>query len=170
MKRVTVGLVFLFAQLTFISASNASDFDWLQNLDVIAEADASGFRIQLATHFELTDTQVSAVISNVRQPSDAYMVLRLGELSQRPVNEVINVYRTHRKKGWGALAKRLGIKPGSSEFHALKRGHDMGTGAGHDAGHSSQGHPGKGNRGMGKGAGKSMGRSMENRGMGKGRH
>ena len=28
-------------------------------------------------------------------------------------------------KGWGNLAKTLGIKPGSREFHALKRGHDL---------------------------------------------
>ena len=26
------------------------------------------------------------------------------------------------KKGWGVIAKNLGIKPGSEEFHALKTG------------------------------------------------
>jgi len=34
-------------------------------------------------------------------------------------------YRADKGKGWGVLAKSLGIKPGSKEFHALKRGHDI---------------------------------------------
>jgi len=36
-----------------------------------------------------------------------------------------NEYRSGKAKGWGALAKSLGIKPGSKEFHALKNGHDL---------------------------------------------
>jgi hypothetical protein len=31
------------------------------------------------------------------------------------------LYENH----WGVLAKSLGIKPGSKEFHALKRGQDL---------------------------------------------
>jgi len=34
-------------------------------------------------------------------------------------------YKSDKGQGWGALAKSLGIKPGSREFHALKRGHDL---------------------------------------------
>jgi len=49
------------------------------------------------------------------------MVLRLAETSGRPANFVITQYRSDKGKGWGALAKSLGIKPGSSEFHALKK-------------------------------------------------
>jgi hypothetical protein len=53
------------------------------------------------------------------------MVLRLGEMSSRPTEYVINEYRSGKGKGWGALAKSLGIKPGSKEFHALKGGDDL---------------------------------------------
>ena len=38
---------------------------------------------------------------------------------------VIERYRSGKGKGWGALAQSLGIKPGSKEFHDLKRGSDM---------------------------------------------
>jgi hypothetical protein len=38
---------------------------------------------------------------------------------------VIEQYRSSKGKGWGVLAKSLGIKPGSKEFHALKNGHDL---------------------------------------------
>jgi hypothetical protein len=53
------------------------------------------------------------------------MVLKLGEMSNVPTENVMEEYKSGKGKGWGALAKRLGIKPGSSEFHALKRGHDL---------------------------------------------
>jgi hypothetical protein len=53
------------------------------------------------------------------------MILRLGEMSNRPSEYVIEKYKSGKGKGWGALAKSLGIKPGSIEFHALKRGQDF---------------------------------------------
>jgi hypothetical protein len=52
-------------------------------------------------------------------------MLRLGEMSGRPTGYVVEKYRNNKGKGWGALAKSLGIKPGSEEFHALKRGQDL---------------------------------------------
>ena len=112
-------------QLTVSSVAVAGDFDWLRGLSIKAEADPSGFKATLAVRFDLGDVQVKAVLSNVKEPADAYMVLRLGELSRQPTDYVIAKYRSHRGKGWGALAKSLGIKPGSREFHALKRGHDL---------------------------------------------
>jgi hypothetical protein len=53
------------------------------------------------------------------------MVFRLGEISSRPVDYVLNKYKAKKSKGWGALAKSLGIKPGSKEFHSLKQGGDI---------------------------------------------
>jgi hypothetical protein len=53
------------------------------------------------------------------------MVLRLGEMSNKPPEYVIKEYKERKGKGWGVLAKSLGIKPGSKEFHALKRGQDL---------------------------------------------
>ncbi len=107
------------------SAALAGDFDWLQNLNIRAEADPSGFRAQLATRFRIGNAEINTVISNVEKPADAYMVLRLGEMSHQPTDYVIKQYRTGKGQGWGVLAKNLGIKPGSKEFHALKRGHDL---------------------------------------------
>ena len=125
MKRLGVLMVLLLLQVSFASTVSANDFDWLNNLNIKAEADSSGYRIRLSTRFRIGDAEVKAVMNNVDSPSDAYMIFRLGELSHRPVDEVINVYRASRKKGWGVMAKRLGIKPGSREFYALKRGHDL---------------------------------------------
>ncbi|MBZ0158490.1 MAG: hypothetical protein K8I29_20015 [Alphaproteobacteria bacterium] len=56
----------------------------------------------------------------VDRPADAYLCLRLAELADRPVELVIREYKANKGRGWGVIAKRLGIKPGSREFHALK--------------------------------------------------
>ncbi|OPX95832.1 MAG: hypothetical protein A4E58_01968 [Syntrophorhabdus sp. PtaB.Bin006] len=103
----------------------AADFDWTRDFNIRAEADPSGFRARLATRFSIGDAQVDFVIGNVDRPADAYMVLRLGEMSAKPTDYVIEQYKTGKGKGWGVIAKSLGIKPGSKEFHALKRGSDL---------------------------------------------
>lgn len=125
MKALKMMLTGLMVLLFVSSAALAGDFDWLKDLNVKAEVDPSGFRAQLAARFKIGNTEINTVISNVERPADAYMVLRLGEMSHQPTNYVITQYRSGKGKGWGVLAKSLGVKPGSREFHALKRGHDL---------------------------------------------
>ena len=155
MKRIVFLATFLLLQAAFISTSNAGDFGWMDSLNITAKADSSGFRVRLATRFHIGNAEVKAVIGDVSRPSDAYMIFRLSELSHRPVAEVMTVYRANRKKGWGVMARGLGIKPGSREFHALKRGHDMSNNNGSERGQSSgKGKGGAKNKGNKKGKGK----------------
>jgi len=133
--------------LSVATAAVARDFDWFDDLSVQAKADPSGFRARLGARFKIGDVKVKAVLSNVEKPADAYMVLRLGEMSRRPTEYVITEYRSNKGKGWGALARSLGIKPGSREFHALKRGHDLYDGSAKDEG-----------KGQSRGKGKSKGK------------
>ena len=124
-------LKLLFLTLAIISfftplqTATAADFDWLKNMNLSAEADRSGFIARLYTRFNIGDAQVRVVLSNVERLSDAYMVLRLGEMSSRSPSRVLDKYAFAKNKGWGVLAKNLGIKPGSKEFKALKRGSDL---------------------------------------------
>jgi hypothetical protein len=116
---VLVCMVLLFGS----SAAVAGDFDWIKGFNIQAEQDPSGFRVRLAARFQIGNAQIDAVLSNVENPADAYIALRLGEMSRQPVDHVIAQYKAG--KGWGAVAKSLGIKPGSKEFHALKQGQDL---------------------------------------------
>jgi len=118
-----VSVVFLLVSSAAVVA--AGDFDWMKDFNIRAEADPSGFRVRLATRFNIGDAQIAAVLGNVEKPADAYMVFRLGEMSAKPTDYVMGKYKSRKGKGWGALAKSLGIKPGSKEFHALKRGDDF---------------------------------------------
>jgi hypothetical protein len=140
-----VSVVFLL--ISSGAAVAAGDFEWIKDFNIRAEADPSGFRARIATRFNIGDAQITAVLSNVERPADAYMVLRLGEMSAKPTDYVMKKYKSGQGKGWGALAQSLGIKPGSKEFHALKRGSDLyddnGKGKNKDKG-----------KGKGKGKGK----------------
>ncbi len=127
MKTYKIGVSILVMLALFLSASvvAAGDFDWTKDLNIRAEADRDGFRAQLSTRFKIGNAQVKVVLGNVNSPADAYIVLRLGEMSSKPIDYVLSKYRTEKNKGWGVLAKSLGIKPGSKEFHALKQGSDI---------------------------------------------
>jgi len=96
--------------------------EFLRNLSIEARADPEGFSATLRSQFHVSGAQVEVVLGSVRDPADAFMILQLGQMSRQPTETVMSVYQTHAKKGWGAMAQELGIKPGSAEFHALKSG------------------------------------------------
>ena len=122
--------------------------NFLANVNIQARADMPGFSAKISTQFGVPVAQVQTVIRSVPEPADAFMIFQLGQMSGHHPDQVMAVYAPNKKKGWGAIAKELGIKPGSPEFHALKRGDLSFTGQ--PAG-SSSGSPGKG---KGKGHGK----------------
>jgi hypothetical protein len=123
----------------------AGDFEWMRGFNVEAGADQSGFRARLSARFQVGDAAINAAIGNTDNPADAYACLRLGEISHQPIERVISEYKKGKGKGWGNIAKSLGIKPGSSEFHALKQGHDL---------YDDEGYGGGKAKGKGKGKGK----------------
>jgi hypothetical protein len=114
---------------------------FIHNLNVQASADLPGFKARVSAQFGVPLPQVETVFAEVRTPGDAYMVLRVGEVARQPQDMVLQEYKANQGKGWGVIAKNLGIKPGSQEFHELKKGFDGG--------------------GSGKGAGKSKGKGKK---------
>lgn len=55
-------------------------------------------------------------------PGDVYYACAIAQIIGRPCRYVVDVWERDHGQGWGVVAKRLGIKPGSAEFHRLKRG------------------------------------------------
>ncbi len=119
---------------------------FLNDLNIQARADMNGFSVKVSAQFGVPVPQVQAVIKTVDNPADAFMVFQLGHMTQKPPDTVVRVYQGNRGKGWGVIAKSLGIKPGSPEFHALKRGDFV-----------LSGEPGGGGPGHGKGKGRGRG-------------
>jgi hypothetical protein len=125
MKLIKMLMAVLMMLLLVSSITEAGDFDWVRDFNIKADADPSGFRARLRARFHIGNAEIEAVVGNVEKPADAYMVFRLGEMSGQSTDDVVEKYEAEKSTGWGALAKSLGIKPGSSEFHALKRSDDL---------------------------------------------
>jgi len=126
MKPFKILYLSMIALLMVSSAASAgSDFAWMRDFNIKAEADPSGLRARLEARFRVGAARINMVLGNVEKPADAYMCLRLGEMSHQPVEHVIEKYKAGKGKGWGTLARSLGIKPGSKDFHALKQGQDL---------------------------------------------
>jgi len=145
MKRLQiVSLIFFLLAPLAASAEGLDAF--LTSVNVEARADLSKYSIKLSTQFGVPVSKVNTVVQSVREPADAFMVLQLGQFSGKSPETVLRAYGVSKGGGWGKIAKRLGIRPGSAEFHALKSGNFSFTGK--PSGNSAA--PGKGND-MGKG-------------------
>lgn len=143
MKRLIVANVLCAFSGAFALAGGGLE-GFLSNLNLQARADLNGFSAKISVQFGTPEVQVRAMLSAVSDPADAFMVYQLGRMTRTPPEKVLQVYRSNKGRGWGVIAKELGIKPGSPEFHALKRGDfHLGT---------------PGNDGPGKGQGRGKGR------------
>ncbi len=150
MKRIVVAVVFVFLVSGLPGVARADLDGFLQRLNVQAKADLGKYSIQLAAQFGVPQAQVTAIISKTDSPADAFMCLQLGRMTQKAPETVLRTYQGNKGKGWGAIARELGIKPGSPEFHALKRGDFALTGE-----------PGEGGAEHGHGKGRGRGRGHE---------
>ncbi|BCT91932.1 hypothetical protein LYSHEL_09560 [Lysobacter helvus] len=142
---------------------------------------------------------VSDLLGNRRwAPGDVYMACSIASIIGRPCRYVVDEYERDPGQGWGNIAKRMGIKPGSPEFHRLKNGfvptydrwsrpivldsdlqraypnHGNGKGkSDHGNGNGNHGNSGKsgehGNSGHGNGNGNGHGNGNKGGGHGKGK-
>jgi hypothetical protein len=120
-KRIILAMLMLI--LCCVPAIAGSGLDgFLNNVNVQARADLGGFSTTVSAQFGVPVPQVQAILTRVDTPADAFMVFQLGQMAHKPPEAVVQTYTAHKGKGWGVIAKELGIKPGSKEFHALKNG------------------------------------------------
>ena len=116
----TVALAFA---LLLPAYSLALDLDsFAGEINLTARADLGRFRADLSASFGVSSREVDDLFDICDSPADVYMTLRIGEIAELSIHRVVTEYRANRDRGWGAIAKSLGIKPGSPEFHALKEG------------------------------------------------
>lgn len=123
----TAAILFIWLS-TFSLHSTAADFDWAATFNAQANVAVSSFFDKVSLRFDVSNEGISAVVKVSQSYADAYIIFRLAEISEKPVAAVMDVYQAHQGKGWGYLAKMLGIKPGSQQFKALKAGSDIDMG------------------------------------------
>jgi hypothetical protein len=93
----------------------------LNNLNNAAHTDLDNFMNTLSGTFDISKPWIENLVKRENiPPADVYMIARTASVTRRPIDTVKKNYMANRGQGWGVIAKRLGIKPGSKEFHALK--------------------------------------------------
>ncbi len=104
---------------------SAGDFEWQVNLNLYSQSDPYAYRHGLANRFNVMEEDVVLILDRVYEPSDAYMIYRLAELSGRSPEYILGVYYSRRHYGWEDMAVYLGIRPQVQEFVILRERHDM---------------------------------------------
>ena len=93
----------------------------LISIDAEAKLDFGEFKADLSTSYDIPLPKIDYLSAKVgMKAGDIYLCLEIGKLAKKSVDEVVEVYQANKNKGWGVIAKELGIKPGSPEFHELK--------------------------------------------------
>lgn len=157
MKRILT-LLSLAAALSAVPLLAHADLDgFLRNVNAQALNDIRNFNDKLSRQFGIPVPDVEAIVRSVPNPADAFMIFQLGQMAHLEPAVVLQTYQRNKGQGWGRLAQELGIKPGSPEFHALKRGDLAFTGERGGSGFEREEGPGAG-RGHGNGHGRGHGR------------
>lgn len=126
--------------ITFNPRTGDVDMDgFLKDVSTKAKNDINSFIDDATKTFNIAKDKVENLIK-IMDPGDVFMTLQTAQIVNKPVEEVKEAYVKAKDKGWGQIAKDLGIKPGSAEFHALKN--------------KMKGKKDKGEKGNGKGKGK----------------
>jgi hypothetical protein len=149
MKRsslIVVSLIFLQFSFAFALTPSTGDKVLDSRLDAVnayAEKDKDSFVTNLSTTYGVDKEKVEGMLNKGMTPADVYMTLRVAQVTGQPYGQVEKGYLYNKAKGWGVIAKSLGIKPGSEDFQSLKSGASDITGKGKAQGHE-KGMSGKG--------------------------
>jgi hypothetical protein len=135
-----------FAQLSFNTGSVELDKDLL-TINKKAKLDIKGFTIDLNLSHSIPIPKIKDLLKFM-EPAEIVLAKDISIIVNKPIDDVVTSYKANKDKGWGQIAKEMGIKPGSAEFHALK---GKTKGKGNSKGKSNGKGKSKGNSGKGKG-------------------
>ena len=125
LARAAALLLLLFplaAAFAFTAQIGSAELDiTLEQINLQAKADLGTYTAELSLTYNLRADSITYLLTEAKmEPVEVYLTAELAGLSQKPVEEVIKVYQANRDKGWGQIARQLGIKPGSEAFKQLK--------------------------------------------------
>jgi len=93
----------------------------LVRIDADASVNFSAFKTDISGSYDVSNHKIDYLAIKIGMSAgDIYMTVEIAKIARVSIDRVVEVYQINRGKGWGAIAKELGIKPGSAEFHALK--------------------------------------------------
>ena len=113
-----------FAMSGYYANTGDSGFDGvLININTESSPNLTGFISGINQNYNVPEMTIRNWMFNMNlAPADVYLIAGIAKILNIPVDIVFNKYQANKAKGWGYIAKQLGIKPGSKEFHRLKNG------------------------------------------------
>lgn len=123
MKKVLIAATLLLSTLSVGQTLNSGDKDLdatLSKMNTEAKANLTAFKTDFTKTYNVTASKIDELMKKGMAISDVFMTLEIAKIMKKPVDSVVKSYEVNKKKGWGAIAKEMGIKPGSPEFHQLK--------------------------------------------------
>ncbi len=117
-----VSILIFSALLVGFTFSGDRDLDSaLSELNVNAKMDFGDYKTEICLGYNISESKFDYFSGTIKmEPADIYMAAELSMITKTPIDKVIVTYQANKGKGWGQIAKELGIKPGSAEFKALK--------------------------------------------------
>lgn len=120
---IGLSLVVLSSALAQYNTGDSQFNIMLAKIDEDASANFTYWKKDMSSRTGVSESKITTwSVEFGFKGGDIYLVIEISKITKRPVDEVAKIYRANRAKGWGAIARELGIKPGSPEFHALKKG------------------------------------------------
>ncbi|HAQ60788.1 TPA: hypothetical protein DCR49_02100 [Candidatus Delongbacteria bacterium] len=109
--------------LGFSAKTGDAEFDmFLNDVNNTAKVDLRTFRTEVSAEYKVDDKTMDAgLIKFKMEPAELYLSLEMAKIMKKDPAEVMKVYSENKKEGWGVIAKKMGIKPGSREFKGLKK-------------------------------------------------
>jgi uncharacterized membrane protein YgcG len=123
MKKTLLLIAMVLTGVAYGQDYRSGDAEIDANLKIVnseASKDISSFKLELSKTFAVPLPKIDLCFNAGMNAGDAYMALEISNIVRRPIEEVITSYKKNKGKGWGVIAKEMGIKPGSDAFHRLK--------------------------------------------------
>jgi hypothetical protein len=116
----TLNFYLVSAQISFNTGNAHLDAD-LNIINTQARTNLSSFRSDMTLSYNVSEKKLDYMSVNLGMvPGEIYLAFEISRIARVSLDELLTVYSKHKSNGWGVIAKQLGIKPGSAEFHQLK--------------------------------------------------
>jgi hypothetical protein len=117
----SIGILSQAQLLSFRASTGDVEMDGvLTNVDVQARQDIGLFKSDVSINFGVPLPKIERSLK-ILSPGDLFMAAQMSVSLNKPFDVVVETYTKNKGKGWGVIAKDMGIKPGSPEFHAMKK-------------------------------------------------
>lgn len=124
MKKVFLIFSLFITTISFTQTRSTGDKELdnvLVEVNTNAQLNLSGFKLNVSKTYNTPIEKVEKCFKVGMTAGDVIFAFELSTISRKPIELITTSFTKNKGKGWGVIAKEMGIKPGSPEFHRLKQ-------------------------------------------------